>query len=136
MRVGRWHTAQSPAGITITRVSHPGVVTVSVRSTPDGIPVTIPELNVPVLAITFVPASTVKFILYVPAPFVSHIGPLIVTGELAHGTPQLVGEPTFILLIQNPLLADTVIFVPIGILVIIFAPTVPPVVPMIPVSVL
>ena len=63
VRVGRWHTAQSPAGITITRVSQPGVVTVNVRSTPDGIPVTIPELNVPVLAITFVPASTVKFIL-------------------------------------------------------------------------
>ena len=57
-------------------------------------------------------------------------------GELAQGTPQLVGEPTFILLIQNPLLADTVMFVPIGIFVIIFAPTVPPVVPMIPVSVL
>jgi hypothetical protein len=133
--VGRWHSGQSPAGTTITLVAHPGVVTVSVRFTPVGMPVTMPGLKTPVLATTFVPAFTVKFTLYVPEPFGSHTGPLIVIGELAHGILQLTGELTLTLLMQLPLVAVTDIFVPIGILMIVVALTVPVVVVTTPMSV-
>ena len=138
MSVGRSHTGQLPAGTTIVLVVHPGVVTVSVRFTPVGIPVTVPAgaFNIPWLACTVVPAATMKLTLYVPAPFVSHTGPLMLTGEFAHGTPQLVGAVTFTLDMQLPLVAVTVIFCPNGILMILLPLTVPNVVLTIPISVL
>jgi hypothetical protein len=101
-------------------VSQPCFVTVRVRFTPVGIPVTAPAPRTPILGITVVPASAVKLTLYVAAPFGSQTGPLIVIGELAHGILQFTGTVTFTLLTQLPLVAVTVIFVPMGIFIIVF----------------
>ena len=73
--------------------------------------------------------------MYVPAPVVSHTGPLIVIGELAHGTPQLTGDVTLTLLTQLPLVAVTVKFVPIGMLMTVLPLIVPALAVTTPVSV-
>ena len=137
-RVGRWHTGQSPAGTTIVLAVQPGVDTVSVRFTPVGMPVTVPAaaFNIPAFAVTVVPCAAIKLTLYVPAPFVSHTGPLMLIGELAHGTPQLVGAFTFTLVMQIPLVAVTVIFCPKAMFIILFPLMIPKFVLTVPISVL
>jgi hypothetical protein len=112
------------------------VVIVRIKLVPDGIPVTTPEPNVPALACTVVPVATIKCTRYVPAPLVSHTGPLILIGEFAHGMPQLVGAVILIELTQLPLVAVTVMLVPNGIFIILFPLILPPVVVTTPKSLL